>query len=275
MNTSVKLCIAMSLFFFNAAYADKNSILVQSTTSTANSGLYEYLLPHFESLTGIKVNVVAVGTGQAIRNASNCDADVLLVHAKSDEEEFVHQGFGTQRHDLMYNDFVIVGPADDPANIQQAASAFNALRLIAGKKTVFASRGDNSGTHKKEMNLWRKTAIDPTIDSGKWYRETGSGMGATLNIAIAMGAYVITDRATWINFKNRAEHIILYEGDESLFNQYGVTAVSAHKCPDVNAHGSKQFIDWLTNVDGQTLIGNYRIDDQQLFFPNAQSSNTR
>jgi len=258
------------LYSTTIATAADNSILVQSTTSTANSGLYDYLLPHFESATGIKVNVVAVGTGQAIRNASNCDADVLLVHAKDAEEKFVHDGFGVKRHNLMYNDFVIVGSIEDPADIERSVDVISALTKIAQNRSVFVSRGDNSGTHKKEKALWQLSNIEPTIDSGKWYRETGSGMGATLNIAVAMGAYTLTDRATWINFKNRSNHKVLVQGDNRLFNQYGVTLVSTDKCPHSNSKHGLQFIDWITSTAGQTLIAQYRLNDQQLFYPNAQ-----
>jgi len=248
------------------ASANDQSILVQSTTSTANSGLYDFLLPKFETEFGIKVNVVAVGTGQAIKNASNCDADVLLVHAKNAEEEFVTNGFGVHRHNLMYNDFVIVGPAADPAEIKSIKTANEALTQLANRKTLFASRGDNSGTHKKELALWQRTGIDPTNDSGTWYRETGSGMGATLNIAIGMNA---SDRATWIKFKNRAQHQILFEGDEQLFNQYGVTLVNSKKCPHVKSTHAKEFVSWLVGSSGQTLIGEYQVEGQQLFYPNA------
>ncbi len=252
------------------AFAKNNSILVQSTTSTANSGLYDYLLPLFESETGIKVNVVAVGTGQAIRNASNCDADVLLVHARDAEEKFVTDGYGTQRHDLMYNDFVIIGPAQDKANIRELSNVIDALHEIADKNAVFVSRGDNSGTHKTELKLWKETGIDPTIDSGKWYRETGSGMGATLNIAVGMGAYTMTDRATWINFKNRGDHKVLVQGDERLFNQYGVTLINGDKCQSANVTQGKLFVEWLIGDKGQSEIANYRLNDQQLFHPNAR-----
>jgi len=185
--TNKLFAIAAAALFLSGANAEQQSILVQSTTSTANSGLYDYLLPHFEADTGSKVNVVAVGTGQAIKNASNCDADVLLVHAKGAEEKFVQDGYGVERYDLMYNDFVLIGPANDPAKIQQLADAATALRSIAESRSIFASRGDNSGTHKKEIQLWQQSGTDPATDSGKWYRETGSGMGATLNIAIGMG----------------------------------------------------------------------------------------
>ncbi len=204
---------AVAIVISGTAVAQDQSIIVQSTTSTANSGLYDYLLPMFEEKSGIQVNVVAVGTGQAIRNARNCDGDVLLVHAKPAEEQFVADGYGTQRTDLMYNDFVIVGPEDDPAGVGGMDDAQGALEQIAETGALFASRGDESGTHKKEMALWSDTGVDPTAASGQWYRETGSGMGATLNAGIGMGAYVMTDRATWISFSNKQDYEIQVEGD--------------------------------------------------------------
>ncbi|CAG0908048.1 unnamed protein product, partial [Cyprideis torosa] len=216
-----------------------DSIIVQSTTSTANSGLYDYLLPIFQGEAGITVNVVAVGTGQAIKNAQNCDGDVLLVHAKPSEEKFVADGFGTERTDLMYNDFVIVGPADDPAGVGGMKDVQAALAQIAEKSALFASRGDESGTHKKEMALWSDVGVDPTVASGDWYRETGSGMGATLNTGIGMGAYVMTDRATWISFQNKQDYQIAVQGDEDMFNQYGVILISPDKCPAVNTDAAQ------------------------------------
>ncbi|SFE38648.1 substrate-binding domain-containing protein [Roseivivax sediminis] len=249
----------------------QESIIVQSTTSTANSGLYDHLLPIFEDETGITVNVVAVGTGQAIQNARNCDGDVLLVHAKPAEEEFVADGFGTERTDLMYNDFVIVGPADDPAEVSGMEDAQEALSAIAEAQAPFASRGDDSGTHKKEVSLWSEAGVEPTGGSGEWYRETGSGMGATLNAGIGMGAYAMTDRATWISFENKQDYEILVEGDSDLFNQYGVIPVSQEACPSVNAAASENFADWLVSREGQAAIAAYRVDGQQLFFPNAPS----
>ncbi len=246
-----------------------DSILVQSTTSTANSGLYEHILPLFTEVSGITVNVVAVGTGQAIRNAGNCDGDVLLVHAKAAEEAFVADGGGVARADVMYNDFVIVGPAADPAGIRGSASAIEALATLAGSGALFASRGDDSGTHKKERALWRQAGIDPGAASGTWYRETGSGMGSTLNVGIGMGAYVMTDRATWISFGNKQDFEVLVEGDPALFNQYGVILVNPERCPSVNAEGGQAFIDWLLSDEGQTAIAGHTIDGQQLFFPNA------
>jgi tungstate transport system substrate-binding protein len=260
---------AAALFIAGAAWAQDQSIIVQSTTSTANSGLYDYLLPIFRDKTGIQVNVVAVGTGQAIRNAVNCDGDVLLVHAKASEEKFVAAGFGTERTDLMYNDFVIVGPASDPAGVGGMDDVQGALAQIAEKGALFASRGDDSGTHKKEMALWRDTGVDPTAASGDWYRETGSGMGATLNAGIGMGAYVMTDRATWISFANKQDYQIAVQGDADMFNQYGVIPVNPAKCPAVNVDAAKTFADWLVSDEGQSAIAGYKVADQQLFFPNA------
>ncbi|SEL47377.1 tungstate transport system substrate-binding protein [Roseivivax marinus] len=256
------------------AQEDNGSILVQSTTSTANSGLYDYLLPLFEDETGITVNVVAVGTGQAIENARNCDGDVLLVHAKPAEEKFVEDGFGTERTDLMYNDFVIVGPEADPAGLDGMAVVEDALALLAERSATFASRGDDSGTHKKELSLWSEAGIDPAAGSGDWYRETGSGMGATLNAAIGMGAYTMTDRATWISFENKQDYEIFVEGDDALFNQYGVIPVSPEACPSVNAEGAQTFANWLLSAEGQTAIGDFVVDGQQLFFPNAPEDDT-
>ncbi len=251
-----------------AAQADQ-SIIVQSTTSTQNSGLYKHLLPIFKDKTGIQVNVVAVGTGQAIKNARNCDGDVLLVHAKPAEEKFVEDGYGVKRSDLMYNDFIIVGPQSDPAKVAGMKSAPEALKKIAGAEANFASRGDNSGTHKKEKRLWKASGIDPASASGKWYRETGSGMGATLNTGVGMGAYVMTDRATWISFKNKGDFKILVEGDDDLFNQYGIILVNPKKCPNVKQAEGQKFIDWLVSKDGQKAIGDYKLGGKQLFFPNA------
>ena len=248
------------------ANAQDKSILVQSTTSTANSGLYDYLLPAFTGKSGITVNVVAVGTGQAIKNAQNCDADVLLVHAKASEEKFVSEGYGVQRFDLMYNDFVIVGPAGDPAGVKGMNDVKAALAKLAEAKAPFASRGDDSGTHKKEMSLWKVAGIEP---GGEWYRSTGSGMGATLNAGVGMGAYVMTDRATWISFGNKGDYEIAVEGDEAMFNQYGVILVNPEKCSSVKQAEGQAFIDWLLSAEGQNAIRAYQVDGQQLFFPNA------
>ncbi len=261
---------SMMLALAGNAPAQDQSIIVQSTTSTANSGLYDHLLPMFKEKTGITVNVVAVGTGQAIKNASNGDGDVLLVHAKPAEEKFVADGFGVERFDVMYNDFIFVGPPADPAGIKGSSDAVAALQKIAGTGSLFASRGDNSGTHKKEVALWKAADIDPAASSGEWYRETGSGMGATLNAAVGMGAYAMTDRGTWISFKNKGDYEIVVEGDDSLFNQYGVILVNPEKHPHVKAAEGQAFIDWIIGEEGQAAIAAYQLDGQQLFFPNAK-----
>jgi tungstate transport system substrate-binding protein len=242
-------------------------IVVQSTTSTQNSGLFDTILPTFQSATGIEVRVVAVGTGQALRNAQNGDGDVLLVHDKNAEQAFVEAGYGLPRRDVMYNDFVLIGPKDDPAGIKELHSANEALYRIAAQKALFASRGDNSGTHKAEMRMWG--SMDLTGASGTWYRETGSGMGATLNTSIAMGAYVLSDRATWLAFGNKASHAILVERDPAMFNQYGVVVVNPVRHPHVKATNAQRFADWLTQDEGQSAIAAFTIAGTQLFYPNA------
>ena len=252
-----------------SAAAEDPFIILQSTTSTRMSGLYDHILPIFEAGSGIDVRVVAVGTGQAIKNAANCDGDVLLVHAKPAEEAFVAKGFGTERHDLMSNDFVIVGPRDDPAGIAGMEDVTGALTAIAETGAPFASRGDDSGTNKTELRLWAETELDPAAASGSWYRETGSGMGATLNTATAMGAYTMSDRATWVAFANKGDFEILVEGDPRLFNQYGIIPVSPEHCPSVKADLAGRFVAWVLSEAGQEAIGSYRLQGQQLFTPNA------
>jgi len=261
------LIIFVALMFSVQALAD--TIIVQSTTSTQNSGLYDYLLPLVKRDTGVQVNIVAVGTGQAISNARRCDGDMLLVHARSAEEKFVADGYGEYRRDLMYNDFVIVGPEADPANVASAGNVTEALRRIQKSGVKFASRGDDSGTHKKERSLWQAADIDPDAGSGQWYLETGSGMGATLNTGVGLDAYVLTDRATWIAFANKQNSTIVFEGKPALFNQYGVIPVSADKCPNVNRRATEAFAQWLLSETGQAAIGAYQVDGKQLFFPNA------
>jgi tungstate transport system substrate-binding protein len=226
------LVCAVSLTTIAPARSADRFVLVQSTTSTQNSGLFEYLLPMFTAKTGIDVRVVAVGTGQAIKNAQNGDGDVLLVHDEASEKKFVADGWGMKRHHLMYNDFVIIGPAADPANVAAVKTAAQALNNIAAAKAPFVSRGDDSGTHKAELRLWNTNGIDVKSASGTWYREVGQGMGQTINIAIGMNAYTLTDRASWSAFKNKAEHKTLLEGDRALFNQYGVILVN----PEKHAH---------------------------------------
>lgn len=264
------LAVALIGLISGSGIAGERSIIVQSTTSTANSGLYDHLLPQFKQDTGITVHVVAVGTGQAIKNAKNCDGDVLLVHARSAEEKFVAEGYGLSRHDVMYNDYIFVGSPADPAGIAGGGSATIALKKIAASRSRFASRGDNSGTHKKEMALWKQTGIDPTAHSGAWYLETGSGMGATLNAAVGSNAYGITDRATWISFANKSDFDILVEGDAALFNQYGIIMVNPARCRQVERESAQAFIDWILSSKGQAGIAAYQLTGQQLFFPDAK-----
>ena len=272
-NLGLCLTVLLSVSFFltsnhSNAMSD-NSIILQSTTSTQNSGLLDYILPIFEKQTGIKVHVVSVGTGQALKNARNGDGDVLLVHAKSAEEEFVKQGYGVKRFDVMFNDFVIIGPQNDPAKINQQKTITQVFQSIAQQKLTFISRGDDSGTHKKELSLWKVSGIKPATDQS-WYRESGSGMGATLNIAVGMGAYIMSDRATWIAYKNKTNLKILFEGDKRLFNQYGVILVNPDKHKNIKAKQGQAFIDWLLSPKGQTSIKAFKVDGKQLFFPNAQ-----
>ena len=251
------------------AAAREGYIILQSTTSTRNSGLFDHILPLFLEETGIEVRVVAVGTGQAIRNAANGDGDVLLVHARSAEEQFVADGHGIARENVMYNDFVIVGPPSDPARVAGMNDVVAALIAIAETAAPFASRGDDSGTHRAELALWKETGVDVEAASGGWYRETGSGMGATLNIGTGMGAYVMTDRATWIAFGNKADYEIAVEGDPKLFNQYGIILVNPERHTHVEAELGRRFVDWILSGEGQAAIASHRIDGQQLFFPNA------
>ena len=252
-----------------AAQAQDGFIVVQSTTSTQASGLFDHILPIFEAQSGIDVRVVAVGTGQAIRNAANGDGDVLFVHARAAEEQFVAEGHGVSRADVMYNDFVIVGPPDDPAGVAGMQDAVAALTRIAEAGAIFASRGDDSGTNTAELRLWKAAGIDAQADSGTWYRETGSGMGATLNTGTAMGAYVLTDRATWIAFGNKGDYEIAVEGDPKLFNQYGIILVNPDRHPNVKAEAGQSFIDWVLSDEGQAAIAGHKVDGQQLFYPNA------
>ncbi|ARE83680.1 sulfate/tungstate uptake family ABC transporter, periplasmic substrate-binding protein [Roseovarius sp. TM1035] len=261
---------ALALGLSGTVQAQDQFIVVQSTTSTQNSGLFDHLLPIFQDKTGIEVRVVAVGTGQAINNAMNGDGDVLFVHAKASEEKFVAEGHGLQRSDVMYNDFILVGPSADPAGIAGTKDIAAALTKIAEVGAPFASRGDDSGTHKAELKLWKEAGVDAAAASGGWYRETGSGMGATLNTGTAMGAYVLTDRATWISFGNKGEYQIAVEGDNRLFNQYGIILVNPEKHANVKAEAGQMFIDWILSTEGQQAIADYKIDGQQLFFPNAE-----
>jgi len=249
--------------------AQDKSITVASTTSTENSGLFKYLLPIFKEKTGIDVKVVALGTGQALDVGRRGDADVVFVHAKPLEEKFVAEGNGVARYEVMYNDFVVIGPKSDPAKIAGSKDAVAAFKKIADAKAPFASRGDKSGTYVKEMQLWKEAGIDPETGKGSWYRSLGQGMGATLNTASGMNAYTLSDRGTWISFKNRGDLEIVTQGDKRLFNQYGVMLVNPAKHPNVKKELGQQFIDWLVSPEGQKTIAAYKIDGQELFFPNA------
>lgn len=252
-----------------SAAAQETFITVASTTSTENSGLFDYLLPIFEEKTGIEVRVIAQGTGQALETGRRGDADVVFVHAPAAEKAFVEEGAGVERFEVMYNDFVIVGPDSDPAGIRSTKEASEAFAKIAEAKATFASRGDDSGTHKAELRLWKEAGIDIGKTGGSWYRELGSGMGPTLNTAAQMPAYTLADRGTWISFENRGPLEILVEGDPKLFNQYGVILVNPKKHSHVKQEAGQTFIDWLVSEEGQQAIADYKLNGQQLFFPNA------
>ena len=253
------------------ALAQDKSIIVASTTSTQDSGLFGYLLPLFKAKTGIDVKVVAQGTGQAIDTGRRGDADVLFVHAKAEEEKFIAEGGGVKRFPVMYNDFVLIGPANDPAGIKGKTDIVDALTTIKAKAAPFISRGDRSGTHIAELDLWKAAGIDIAKEKGPWYKEIGQGMGAALNTASATNAYVLSDRATWLSFKNRGDLVISVEGDTRLFNQYGVMLVNPAKHPHVKKDLGQAFIDWLVSPEGQKMIADYKIGGQQLFFPNANA----
>src|SRR5690242_3489570 len=259
-----------SVVFAAPAHAQDKSIVVSSTTSTQDSGLFGYILPIFKQKTGIEVKVVAQGTGQALDTGRRGDADVVFVHARSAEEKFLAEGQGVKRYPVMYNDFVLIGPKSDPAGIKGIKDVAQALKIIKDKQAPFISRGDRSGTHIAELALWNKDAgIDIDKDKGPWYKSIGQGMGAALNTAAASNAYVLSDRGTWISFKNKGDLVIVVEGDKRLFNQYGVMLVNPAKHPNVKKDLGQQFVDWLVSPEGQKAIANYKIDGQQLFYPNA------
>lgn len=245
------------------------TIIVASTTSTQDSGLFEHILPLFAAKTGITVRVIAQGTGQALDTARRGDADVVFVHARAQEDKFVADGSGVERRPVMYNDFVLIGPAHDPAGIKGSNDIAAALKVISDRKLPFVSRGDRSGTHSAELNLWKLASVNLDGTKGAWYREIGQGMGAALNTASATDAYVLADRGTWLSFKNRGSLVIAVENDKRLFNQYGVILVNPKLHPHVNASGGQAFIDWLTGAEGQKAISEHKIGGQQLFFPNA------
>jgi tungstate transport system substrate-binding protein len=261
------------IFAASPATAQDKSIVVASTTSTQDSGLFEYLLPIFKAKTGITVKVIAQGTGQALDTGRRGDADVVFVHARSQEEKFLAEGQGVKRFPVMYNDFVLIGPKADPARVKGMKDVSQAFQAIKDKQADFISRGDRSGTHSAELRLWKDAGIDIETAKGPWYKSIGQGMGAALNTAKASEAYVLSDRGTWIHFKNKGDLEIVVEGDQRMFNQYGVMLVNPAKHPNVKRELGQQFIDWLVSPEGQMAIASYKIAGQQLFYPNASDHN--
>jgi len=266
--------LAIDLVAPAASLAEEKFITVASTTSTENSGLFTFLLPAFTKATGIEVHVVAVGTGQALKIGERGDADVLLVHDRPAELKFVAAGYGVGRREVMYNDFIVVGPKADPAKIAGSKDAVAAFKKIAAAKAVFLSRGDASGTNAEELRIWAEAGIDVKKEGDGWYRDTGSGMGATLNTASGIDGYTLADRGTWLSFKNRGSLAILVEGDKRLFNQYGVMLVNPARHPNVKVEMGQRFIDWLTSAAGQKTVADYKINGEQLFFPNYKPPNS-
>jgi len=265
-----RLSLLAALLAVLPALAQEKFIVVASTTSTEQSGLFGYLLPIFRKKTGIQVRVVALGTGQALDLARRGDADVVLVHARSAEEKFLAEGHGVKRFDVMYNDFVLIGPKSDPAKVSGGRDILDALKKIKAAGAPFVSRGDKSGTHIAELDLWKLAGIDIASEKGPWYRDTGQGMGPALNTASAMNAYILSDRGTWISFKNRGELAVAVEGDKRLFNQYGIMLVNPLKHPNVKKDLGLAFVDWVISPEGQKAIADYRIGGDRLFFPNAK-----
>ena len=269
-NLNILYILLIVIIFSCSEVKAKKYITVQSTTSTQNSGLYDYILPFYTKETQVEVRVVAVGTGQAIKNAEKCDGDVLLVHSKISEEEFVKKGYGLYRKDIMYNDFILIGPEYDPANIKDKKNINDVFTSIYKNKSIFLSRGDESGTHKAELRFWKAANLNITSFKGNWYRELGLGMGAALNVATQMDGYILSDRATWLAFKNKGNLKILFEGDAKLLNQYGIIPVNKVKCPSVKLIESEKFINWLISDIGQKLISSFKVNGHQLFFANYE-----
>jgi tungstate transport system substrate-binding protein len=265
----MRVFLALLTVLSFSAEAQERFITVSSTTSTEQSGLFKFLLPAFEKKTGIAVHVVAVGTGQALDIGRRGDADVVFVHAKPLEEKFLAEGHGVKRYDVMYNDFVLIGPKSDPAKVAGGKDIVEAFQKILKTKSPFVSRGDKSGTHFAELELWKAAGIDIAKDRGAWYRDTGQGMGPALNSASGMNAYILSDRGTWLSFKNRGDLTIVVEGDKRLFNQYGVMLVNPEKHPNVKKEWGQAFVDWVISPEGQKTIAEYKINGEQLFFPNA------
>ena len=260
-----KLLLIIILLNLNTL-SSKEFIIVQSTTSTRDSGFYDYLLPKFTEKYGFDVKVVAVGTGQALNNAKKCDADVLIVHDEKSEEKFVKEGFGLFRNEFMFNDYVLVGPKDDPAKTKIDNSIQIALKKIASSKSLFISRGDDSGTYKKELSIWNELGKIPDVKNNKWYLSVGQGMGGALNIAVNKNAYIISDRATWTSFNNKREHEILVSNEPLLLNHYGVIPINPSKCPNTKSKLTKIFVDWLISNSTKKIINNFKVNNKQLFF---------
>jgi len=262
--------LALAAFAIAPTFAQDRSIVVSSTTSTEQSGLFGHILPQFTKKTGIGVKVVALGTGQALDVGRRGDADVVFVHDRAAEDKFVAEGFGVDRRDVMYNDFVLIGPKSDPAKVAGTKDITAALKRIADAQAPFVSRGDKSGTHAAELRYFKEAGVDPTAGRGGWYRETGSGMGPALNTASSMNAYILADRGTWLSFKNRGDLVIAVEGDKRMFNPYGVILVNPAKHPHVKTADGRAFMDWLVSTEGQAAIASYKIGGEQLFFPDAR-----
>lgn len=273
LRTAIGTTLLLLLCLAAPVSAQDKSIVVASTTSTQDSGLFGHILPLFKAKSGIDVKVVAQGTGQALDTGRRGDADVVFVHAKAQEEKFVADGFGVKRFDVMYNDFVLIGPKSDPAGVKGSTDIAAALRTIRDKKAPFVSRGDRSGTHVAELRLWKDAGIDIAADKGDWYKAIGQGMGAALNTAAAANAYLLADRGTWLSFRNKADLDIVVQGDKRLFNQYGVMLVNPAKHPTVKKEAGQRFIDWLISPQGQRAIADYKVGGEQLFFPNAGDPN--
>ena len=266
LKRKIFLILLLNLSFFTKIKS-KEFIILQSTTSVRDSGLYDYILPKFNEKSGVEVRVIAVGTGQAIKNSRRCDADVLIAHHKESEEKFINDGYGLYRKEFMYNDFVLVGPNSDPAGVKRAKSIVTSLKLIKEKKHAFISRGDDSGTHKKEFSLWKMTGSIPDPKTTKWYYSVGQGMGGALNVAVNKEAYILSDRSTWESFKNKKNHSIVLENEPLLFNYYGVVPISPKKCPDVKYRKVEKFVRWLLSEKTKLLIQNFKVNNKQLFFP--------
>ena len=273
LSRRVLLALATSVALGASALAQDKSLVVASTTSTQDSGLFGHILPLFRAKTGIEVKVIAQGTGQALDTGRRGDADVVFVHAKPAEEKFLAEGQGVKRYPVMYNDFVLIGPKSDPAGVKGTKDIVAAFKVIKEKRTGFISRGDRSGTHQAELNLWKIADINIAADKEPWYKDIGQGMGAALNMASASDAYVLSDRGTWLSFKNKGALMIVVEGDKRLFNQYGAMLVNPAKHPTVKKELGQQFIDWLISAEGQKAIADYKIDGEQLFYPNANDPN--